>query len=339
MKMRKLAALCLSAILVLPTGCSGLEQQEGESNMGTNFEQNSSAVSSPEPEEPVCDFVQPGDGVSLGTWMWNAMDILQVEEALGFLTEHHVTEVYVSLLKSISKEKYRTFIGAAAEKGIRVALIGADTEWATQEGQESFDSFLQWFTEYQESCETDTQKFYGLHMDVEPHQLPLWTTEPEAARAGYMEFVRKSQAYCRGQGVLLELDIPFWFDGFTVEDEGEEMSLAEFCIRRADTVLLMSYRDNAPAVFECGWPEFTLAEKYGKKLILAVETGKIYEEINITFHHLGTRALYEEMRRLREIVDTTDGLGEIGYAIHYYDSWRKLPPDGHPKGDDYPYAD
>ena len=48
--------------------------------------------------------------------MWDAMDILEVKEALGFLTEHHVTEIYVSLMKSISKEKYRTFIGAAAEK-------------------------------------------------------------------------------------------------------------------------------------------------------------------------------------------------------------------------------
>ena len=338
MKIHRLPALCLAALLALQ-GCGSPEQTKGETDMDFNAPKNSSPLSSSVSEETAGGFFQPGEGASLGTWMWDATDLLRAQEALDFLADHHVTEVYVSLMRSISKEKYRAFLSAAAEKGIRVALIGADAAWATEEGGKSFDAFLEWFTEYQQSCQTDAQRFYGLHMDVEPHQLPLWQTEPEAARAGYMEFVRKSQSFCRAEGVHLELDIPFWFDGFTVEDEGEKMSLAEFCIRRADTVLLMSYRDNAPAVFECGWPEFTLAEKYGKKLILAVETGKIYEEINITFHHLGANALYEELRRLRSIVEEAEGLGEVGYAIHYYDSWRKLPPDGHPKGEDYPYAD
>ena len=101
--------------------------------------------------------------------------------------------------------------------------------------------------------------------------------------------------------------------------------------------LLMSYRDNAPAVLACGEWLIPLAKQLGKKLILAVETGKIYEDINITFHHLGTARMYRELERLHALVCADAAAGEIGYAIHHYDSWRRLPAKGHPRLQDYPY--
>ena len=80
-----------------------------------------------------------------------------------------------------------------------------------------------------------------------------------------------------------------------------------------------------------------IAKAMGKKLILALETGKIYEDINITFHHLGTARMYRELKKLYDLVQQDDRAGEIGYAIHYFDSWRRLPEKGHPRLDDYPY--
>ncbi len=276
---------------------------------------------------------------SLGTWMWDVTDIMRPEETLAFLTSHRVTEVYVSWSRAMFKTKYRAFIKACAGAGIRVALIGAEAEWAVPEGQKAFDAYLKWFEDYQAGCESPDEKFYGMHMDVEPHQLEKWQTEQKAVVDGYVTFLQKARAACDKLGVILEADIPFWFDGFDVVLNGQSMKLCEAAIRLCDTTLLMSYRDNAPAIMNCGDVELPLGKALGKKIILAVETGKIYESINITFHHLGTKVLYRELNALQELISAREDVGEVGYAIHYFASWRGLPEDGYPKGPDYPYAD
>lgn len=276
---------------------------------------------------------------SLGTWMWDVTDILRLEESLEFLQSHHVTEVYLSWSRAMPKAKYRAFIKACAKENIRVGLIGAEAEWAVPQGQKAFDNYLKWLKEYQVGCESPEEKFYGMHMDVEPHQLPQWQTGQQAVVDGYAAFLQKARAACDKLGCLLEADIPFWFDGFDVELNGQSMKLCEAVIRLCDTTLLMSYRDNAPAIMACGDMELPLGKALGKKIILAVETGKIYESVNVTFHHMGTKALYRELNALQDLVSARDDVGEVGYAIHYFASWRGLPEDGYPKGPDYPYAD
>lgn len=279
---------------------------------------------------------------SLGTWMWDAMEIMDPQSALDFLVEHHVTEVYLAQLRAMPKDKYRTFIRMCSQQGIRVGLIGADARWALAEGGRQLEAFFAWFQAYQQGCADDSERFYGIHMDVEPHQLPQWSEDQDAVVAGFTAFLEKSRVFCDQQGVLLEADIPFWFDGFQTRLDGQEMTLSEATLRLCDSTLLMSYRDNAAGVLACADTEIPLAKSLGKRLVLAVETGKIYEEINITFHHLGTQALYRELQDLAHQVQTgqqAGEIGELGYAIHYFQAWRALPPQGHPKGPDYPYAD
>ena len=276
---------------------------------------------------------------SLGTWMWDVTDILFPEKSITFLTEHHVTEVYLSYSRAMPKAKYRAFIKACSEQKIRVSLIGAEAEWALPAGQKAYDSYLKWFEEYQAGCETEAEKFYGLHMDVEPHQLPEWLTEQASVINGYVAFLQKAREVCNRLGSSLEADIPFWFDGFTVSLEGKDMLLCEAVIRLCDATLLMSYRDNAGDILACGETELPISKALAKKLILAVETGKIYESINITFHHLGTKALYRELNKLNDLVAAHPDAGQVGYAVHYFGSWKNLPEEGHPKGPDYPYND
>ncbi len=276
---------------------------------------------------------------SLGTWMWDVTDILFPEKSIGFLTSHHVTEVYLSYSRAMPKARYRAFVKACNEKGIRVALIGAEADWALPSGQKGFETYIKWLADYQAGCESPLEKFYGMHMDVEPHQLPEWLTDQAEVISGYVAFLQRAREACDSLDCSLEADIPFWFDGFTTDWKGQDVLLCEAVMHLCDTTLLMSYRDNAAAILACGETELPLAKALGKKLVLAVETGKIYESVNITFHHLGTEALYRELNALYGMVAALKDAGEVGYAIHYFGSWKNLPEKGHPKGPDYPYND
>ena len=282
---------------------------------------------------------EQGGKRSLGTWMWNAVDIMKAEEVLDFLTSHDVTEVYLSCAAGMPKSYYRKFISACYDEGIRVAVIGAEADWAIPNGQKRFDSFLKWVEEYQNGCEQESEKFYAIHMDVEPHQLPEWQTDREMVQAGFVDFLVKARGFCDRVGMGLEADIPFWFDSLYATLDGERVSLGQATVLLSDATLIMSYRDNAEAALACGNILHPYAVAQNKKFLYALETGKIYEEINITFHHLGTDALNRELNKLYVLAEEKYPGANVGYAVHYYHSWKNLPPDGHPRGEDYPYND
>lgn len=274
---------------------------------------------------------------TLGTWMWDVMDIWEIGNTLDFLKSHQVTQVYLSYSETMPMEQYRAFISALAQEQIGVALIGAVAEWVTPRGEKARDAFAAWLHAYQAGCAKDSEKFYGIHLDVEPHQLPDWQENEALVHQQYADFLVWARELCQREGIAMEVDIPFWFDSLNASFQGQSMSLGEIALHLCDATLLMSYRDNAEAILACGDKLMPIAKAMGKKLILAVETGKIYEDINITFHHLGTARMYRELKKLYDLVQQDDRAGEIGYAIHYFDSWRRLPEKGHPRLDDYPY--
>lgn len=41
--------------------------------------------------------------------------------------------------------------------------------------------------------------------------------------------------------------------------------------------------------------------------------------------------MYRELQALHRLIQADPRAGDIGYAIHYYDAWRRLPESGHPQ--------
>lgn len=284
----------------------------------------------------ICDFVKRGDGVNFGTWVWYKQEILRPDSVLEFLSKNSVNEIYLTYAPDMGIENYRTFIAKSNKAGIRVSLIGAEVHWILEKGHEDRDAYFAFYENYQNTAK-DNEKFYGMHMDIEPHQLGEWSNDQANTIKGFCDFILLAGEVANRTNTLLELDIPSWFHLFQSQDGDEMIPLTEFCIRHADTTLFMSYRDNARAAVEFTQAGIELGKKYGKKISLAFETGKIYEEINITFDHLGTIPLNEELHKLRNIMETVYHMHNVGYAVHHYNSWVLLPPLGNPKGDDFPY--
>lgn len=207
-------------------------------------------------------------------------------------------------------------------------------------GKAGRDAYFEFYRAYQQEA-SPAERFYGMHMDIEPHQLKEWEEDNANTVQGYCDFVKLARQEADRDNSLLEVDIPCWFDPFRNQ---EGMNLLEFCLHNADTTLLMSYRDSARGAVDFAKTGLELARKLDRRLALALETGRIYEDVNITFDHLGTLALDREMAKLRQIVNDEYDLKDIGYAVHHYNSWVELPEEGHPPGEDFPrdnpnYAD
>lgn len=283
-----------------------------------------------------CDFVKKGEGIAFGTWVWDRNEIFRPEPVFEFLTKNGINEIYLVYAPEIGKESYRTFIAQAGLSGIRVSLIGAEAEWVLPRGQEGRDAFFAFYEDYQNTA-AEAERFYGMHMDIEPHQLEEWKKDNEGTVKGYCDFVLLAGEVADRTGTILELDIPCWYENHQAKDSGESIPLCDFCVRHADTVLFMSYRDNAQAAAEFADYGIKAGLRYHKKISLAFETGKIYEEVNITFDHVGAISLNRELHRLREIMESTFPDLKAGYAVHHYNSWAALPPCGNPKAADFPY--
>ena len=134
------------------------------------------------------------------------------------------------------------------QEQIGVALIGAVAEWVTPRGKKARDAFAAWLHAYQAGCAKDSEKFYGIHLDVEPHQLPDWQENEALVHQQYADFLVWARELCQREGIAMEADIPFWFDSLNASFQGQSMSLGEIALHLCDATLLMSYRDNAEAI-------------------------------------------------------------------------------------------
>ena len=107
---------------------------------------------------------------------------------------------------------------------------------------ETLDAYLS----YQKRA-AQNERFYALHLDVEPHQDRKLSDERKWQL--YADFVLRAAADVHAAGEKIEWDIPFWLDGIRVAfGERKDVSLLEVVMGASDCVALMSYRDTAEAI-------------------------------------------------------------------------------------------
>ncbi len=257
---------------------------------------------------------------SLGTWWWNSAYIVDETtraKRLDFLQQNHVTEVYL-WVDNQTDAQIAAFIRDAASRGMRVAWLSGDVSWI-QDGNTGFDRLLTRFEAYQNAAPNDA-KFYGIHLDVEPHQAG---STPENWQR-YADLVVHATDAAHKIGTAIEWDIPFWLDRMTVTVDGEETALLTLLADRSDTLTLMSYRDTAAAILDISREELPLGSAHRCKIVLGVETYST-EGAYVSFLEDGKGALYEALQSVLETLSKTDTL-DFGYgcAVHYVETWMKL---------------
>ena len=252
-----------------------------------------------------------------GVWWWRGEDVARPDEAarrMEFLGKHAVTEIYFCAdLKRTRHDDIRRFIKAAHGYGMRVACLNGDVSWI-RPGNRGFAETFALYLAYQKAAAPD-EKFYALHLDVEPHQ----DSKLSDARKWqlYADFVLRAAADVHAAGEKIEWDIPFWLDDKKVAyGEREDAPLLDVLTDNSDCIALMSYRDSAEAMLDV------------IRVVLGAETGETGEGSIVTFFEEGAAKMDAELAKVTAALEAAKVPAGAGIAIHHLGSWEKLVGKG-----------
>lgn len=259
-----------------------------------------------------------------GVWWWRGEDAASPEIAakrLDFLTQHGVGEIYFCVdLRKYYKET-RAFVKAASAKGLRVALLSGDVSWI-RPGNRGFAETLVAYRSYQRHAAPD-EKFYALHLDVEPHQDDKLSDERKWQL--YADFVLRAAADVHAAGEKIEWDIPFWLDDKRVAyGDREAAPLLDVLTENSDCITLMSYRDTAEAILDVSKTEIEMAQARKVRVVLGAETGETGEGGFVTFFEEGAKKMDAELAKVAAALEAANVPAGAGIAIHHFGSWEKL---------------
>ncbi|MBN8192251.1 amidase [Bacillus sp. NTK074B] len=266
-----------------------------------------------------------GEGMGKSTWLWNTVEIIEnKEEIINFLKTRGVDEVYLQVNPAVGKEHYQQFISMADVEGIEVYALDGAPDWVTLKGHSSFLAFFDWLEGYQLEA-SESQRFSGVHLDVEPYLLSGWTSAYGKTVLNYQKMVMEAVDRSNSLQLPLGMDIPFWFDEKSYNNEFGKGKLAHWIIRTTDEVGVMAYRDQAfgsNGIIGLIRNEMDYAFSAGKKVKVGVETAPSAEGDFLTFHEEGEGFMNEELARVDAEYGTYSSYK--GIAVHHYGSWKVL---------------
>ncbi|BFH61631.1 hypothetical protein [Paenibacillus azoreducens] len=254
------------------------------------------------------------------TWVWDTEHIRSnPQEVLSFLRKNQVDLVYLQVNTDIPASCYQSFIKQAAAFGMKVDALDGAPEWALESKRHKITDFIGWVKDYQQKAAA-TEKFHGIHVDIEPHVLANWKTD----QADVIRQWQSNILYLRSEADKLNLplaaDIAFWLGNYKTADG--KQSLSRFVIGQFDSVTIMSYRDTAAAIHQIAEQELKDAASLGKTAFTAVETRPSKEGRYISFHGVSLDVMNKQLVQLHDLAKVHPSYA--GIAIHDFDGWKDL---------------
>lgn len=258
------------------------------------------------------------------TWLWNPWMFVEDEAAvLAFLETKDVNKVYVQIDRDIPKNTYRSFVTQAHARGIAVFALDGAPSWVAPKGFTNQNQLMNWLGNYQNGSLAQA-RFDGIHLDVEPYLYSGWNSNRAATVKSYQSLLQRAATSSAQLNLPLEADMPFWFDEIPYKNNFGKGLLAEWVIANTDGVTLMAYRDSAPMIIEIVKNEITMAERYGKKIVVGVETGTTDEGSIITFAEEGEAYMNQQLDKVENHYSSSPAYE--GAAIHHVGSWMTMAP-------------
>ncbi len=258
------------------------------------------------------------------TWLWNPWMFVKDEAAtLAFLENKNVNKVYVQIDRDIPKNTYRSFVTQAHSRGIAVFALDGAPSWVAPKGFTNQNQLMNWLGNYQTGS-VEQARFDGIHLDVEPYLYSGWNSNRAATVKSYQSLLQRAATSAAQLNLPLEADMPFWFDEITYKNTFGKGLLAEWVIANTDGVTLMAYRDSAQMIIEIVKNEIAMAERYGKHIVVGVETGTTDEGSVITFAEEGEVYMNQQLDKVASHYSSSSAYE--GTAIHHVGSWMTMAP-------------
>ncbi|AZK47575.1 hypothetical protein [Paenibacillus lentus] len=269
------------------------------------------------------------------TWIWQT-DMIRDggEQILSFSRNEGINLIYLQINRQMPRETYKNFVKRAHQEQIRVHALGGDPRWALTEHRDDMLGLADWVMNYNDNVSSEG-RFDGVHLDIEPYVLAQWEDDHNAIISSWEGNLKVFLGKLSGSGLELGIDIPFWFDDFTLPNG---TSLNEWLINAFDHVTVMAYRnqiDSENGIIILSQDELKLADKLGKKVLIAVNTKEMPHAVHTTFHGHSKEQMEQTLQLLSTNLSSHSSF--VGLAIHDIRNWKNMHKDG--AGDDTPPED
>jgi len=263
------------------------------------------------------------NNTGFGTWLWNPWLIVSSkDDILNYLRINGYSELYLQIDSTLDLRYYRDFVSSAASYGINVYALSGDSVWIWQDKRGGFYNFIRWVENYNLSV-SESEKFCGIHLDVEPYQNAEWNTARDNVILNYQNFVDEAVLQAARLNLPVVFDIPFWFDEIYYSNNYGSGNLAPWVISKTSWTNIMAYRDSSQEIIAIAENEAGYAKNFGKRLVISVETQPSSEGENVTFFEEGLATMYSELSNVKAYFDSK-GYTNIGFAVHHLASIMKM---------------
>lgn len=272
----------------------------------------------------------PGPQTQRGLWVWNDVIAGNARQALfAFTAQERLNSVYVESEGYLRGDAgpLGAFTADANSHGLTVEWLLGYAPWALTPHHADLLGLIERAVTQTLALPPNSRPT-AIHLDVEPHTLPEWQTDPQGTAQQYLALLDAvgSRLAASGTGLALVVDIPFWYDGQSVVYGGQTRPLSEHVLNRVDVATLMDYRDHAwggNGLVALASSEIAFAGSSGKRVRIGVETNAPGgQPAYITFYEEGRRVMLGELAATRNAYAGAAGFG--GVAVHDYDGYRAL---------------
>ncbi|GAB3370595.1 hypothetical protein NCG89_09890 [Spongiibacter taiwanensis] len=262
-----------------------------------------------------------------GLWVWRADPVLDQGERtalVNFMSGKGLNAAYVDARIPVLNNHYMLseFIRTLSRQGIAVELMFGKPEWALFEHHHEVLNLVDQSIEYLRRHPEEAP--VAVHLDIEAHLVGQWQDNRNSVANQLLDLLAKVRSRLAGTGLPLVVDIPVWWDTFSVTRNGVSRPLHQWVIDGSDRTVLMDYRDTESRIVNDASQELQYAASKGKQVVVGVETMCIPPEL-ITFCEEGARVMESVLanvdRRLK-----ADQAAYRGTAVHHYHAYRNLRP-------------
>jgi hypothetical protein len=232
-------------------------------------------------------------------------------------------------------DEMKSLLLEAAQHGVTIHALDGDPSWVYSDDNEIPSALIQGLGEFN-STQPLKERFAGVHFDIEPHVSARWRDEASRNQLcqNYVRLLKRLLPLAHENGLQFSVDIPFWFDTAEevnrIEVDGEVSSMIDHVARNVDWFGIMAYRNFATGedgIIACSEGEINIATRYGKKAMIAVETGteRIDKLDKVTFANRTPDDLDRETGIVHDKFNDSPGYG--GLLIHsaeQYRAWKNL---------------
>ena len=241
-------------------------------------------------------------------WMWETKTLFEKNELdrfLAFLKNENIDNVFLALPYdslvsnridgiALDPKTLGPIVRSLNAAGIRAHALAGDKDFILPDRREFVRKTVQNIVEYNKSVSPGEQ-FYAIHFDIEPYLFPGFASPRQPwFIQNFLQTLDECSRAAHGGGMLIGVDIPFWFDGINELTHlpivatlgGVTKPLYQHVLDVTDNVALMDYRTSVEGengIVHLATKELEYADRTGKQIFVGLETAPLPDETILTF--------------------------------------------------------